>query len=93
MREGFDLLGALQNGGLDAAEAEPRCSRAGCSSDATTRIVWRNPRIHDEARRKIWLACDEHAGYLADFLRQRDFPVTATAISAGQLDDDVDGRA
>lgn len=92
MRDGFDLLGALQNGGLDAVEAETRCSRAACSADATTRLVWRNPRIHDESRRKVWLACDEHAGYLEDFLRQRDFPVAASGIAAGPLDE-RDGHA
>jgi hypothetical protein len=92
MRDGFDLLGALQSGGLDAAEAEPRCSRASCSADATTRLEWRNPRIHDETRRKVWLACGEHAGYLEDFLRQRDFPVTAAAI-AGEAADHEDGHA
>ncbi|MBB2956486.1 acetone carboxylase [Pseudoclavibacter helvolus] len=92
MRDGFDLLGALQSGGLGAVEAEPRCSRAACGADATTRLVWRNPRIHDESRRKVWLACDEHAGYLEGFLRQRDFPVAASPISAGPLDD-VDGHA
>ncbi|MFC7789628.1 hypothetical protein ACU045_11675 [Microbacterium sp. MAHUQ-60] len=37
--------------------------------------MWRNPRIHSEDRRKIWLACDEHIGFLSDYLRTRDFPV------------------
>lgn len=81
MRDGFDLLGALQSGGFDGAEDTPRCSRAGCSADATTELVWRNPRIHDESRRKIWLACGEHADYLEGFLRQRDFPVEAKTLA------------
>lgn len=51
------------------------CSRAGCHAPATTQIVWRNPRIHTPDRRKIWLACDEHAEYLHDYLAARDFPV------------------
>ena len=51
------------------------CSRAGCREDATCRIEWRNPRIHDESRRKIWHACDEHRGFLHDYLAGRDFPV------------------
>jgi DNA-binding LacI/PurR family transcriptional regulator len=53
----------------------PICSRAGCVSPATASVVWRNPRIHDETRRKIWLACDEHRDYLRDYLLARDFPV------------------
>ncbi|WP_424463747.1 acetone carboxylase [Pseudoclavibacter helvolus] len=86
MRDDFDLLGALQHGGLAAGDGAPRCSRAGCVADATTRLLWRNPRIHDEARRKVWLACDDHAEYLEGFLRQRDFPVTRAAMSATSLD-------
>ena len=82
MRDGFDLLGALQSGGLGAVEAEPRCSRAACGADATTRLVWRNPRIHDESRRKVWLACDEHAEFLRDYLATRDFPVVVTDAAA-----------
>ena len=53
----------------------PQCSRAGCLADATQSVVWRNPRIHGAERRKVWLACDEHADYLRDFLASRAFPV------------------
>ena len=53
----------------------PRCSRAGCRSDASWQVIWRNPRIHSPDRRKIWLACDEHRVYLRDYLAARDFPV------------------
>jgi hypothetical protein len=59
----------------DSGAGAPVCSRAGCHAPATTQIVWRNPRIHTPDRRKIWLACDEHAGYLRDYLAARDFPV------------------
>ncbi len=52
-----------------------RCSRAGCSADATWRVNWRNPRIHTAERVKVWLACDDHVGYLRDFLAAREFPV------------------
>lgn len=55
---------------------EFECSRAGCRSAATSRVVWRNPRIHAADREKIWLACDEHVGFLRDYLAARDFPVT-----------------
>jgi len=54
----------------------PQCSRAACTADARSSVVWRNPRIHGPERRKVWLACDEHAPYLRDFLASRAFPVT-----------------
>jgi hypothetical protein len=53
----------------------PVCSRAGCRIEATTTVNWRNPRIHSLDRVKVWLACDEHADYLRDYLAARDFPV------------------
>lgn len=55
--------------------AEFECARAECRAAATHHIVWRNPRIHDVGRRKIWLACDEHVGFLSEYLKARDFPV------------------
>lgn len=55
--------------------ADATCSRAGCRATAGWRIDWRNPRIHAEDRRKTWVACDEHVGYLREFLAARDFPV------------------
>jgi hypothetical protein len=57
-----------------------RCSRAGCTEAATTRIEWRNPRIHDASRTKVWLACDEHRAYLVEFLEARAFPVRAVPL-------------
>ncbi len=57
------------------------CSRAGCRAAATWQVIWRNPRIHATDRRKIWAACDEHVGYLHDYLAARDFPVEVAAFS------------
>lgn len=51
------------------------CSRARCRDVARWEVRWRNPRIHDETRRKIWLACDEHRTFLHDYLASRGFPV------------------
>lgn len=59
--------------GLEPSAAE--CSRAGCRSEGRWRIEWRNPKIHTEERRKIWLACDEHVSFLREFLAARDFPL------------------
>lgn len=56
------------------------CSRAGCVAAAASRVEWRNPRIHGPERTKVWLACDEHVGYLHDFLAARDFPVTVVPL-------------
>lgn len=66
-------------GAFDGPEA-PICSRAGCRMPATAQVVWRNPRIHDAARRKIWLACDAHVGFLHDYLAAREFPVRVEAF-------------
>jgi hypothetical protein len=50
-----------------------QCSAKGCRAAATTDLSWRNPRIHHGGRVKHWLACDEHADQLADFLARREF--------------------
>jgi hypothetical protein len=44
-------------------------------------VVWRNPRIHAPDRRKVWLACDDHAEYLRDYLAARAFPVALEPFS------------
>ena len=61
------------NGSGGPADEQPRCSAKGCRAAATTDLRWRNPRLHDAARVKHWLACDEHASHLADFLDRRGF--------------------
>ena len=67
--------------GLDPAETlDPVCSRAGCRETAAWNVNWRNPRIHTDDRVKVWLACDEHADYLRDYLDARDFPVLVTPV-------------
>lgn len=67
----------------DASEhvADAICSRAGCRATALWRIDWRNPRIHTADRRKTWVACDDHVGYLREFLAARDFPLTVTPLA------------
>jgi hypothetical protein len=51
----------------------PRCSAKGCRAAAEIDLQWRNPRLHDAARVKHWLACAEHADSLADYLSARQF--------------------
>ena len=66
-----------------------RCSRAGCEQLAVWRIGWRNPRIHDATRTKVWLACAPHLDDLVGFLRARSFPVTVEPIATRTDADDV----
>lgn len=69
---------------IDVFGGQPKerfaCSRAGCSQPADWAIVWRNPKIHAENRRKTWLACREHLEYLREFLSARSFPIKVIAI-------------
>ncbi|RAN74275.1 acetone carboxylase [Bacillus sp. SRB_336] len=62
-------MNLLDMTGPDPAEAI--CSRKGCRNTATTRLLWNNPKIHAPERRKAWLACDEHATWLQDYLQER----------------------
>lgn len=67
------------------------CSRRGCGDPATWGLVWNNPRVHTPDRRKVWLACDEHRQWLADYLDTRGFlrevvPADALPESAGRRD-------
>ncbi|CCH78694.1 conserved hypothetical protein [Nostocoides japonicum T1-X7] len=65
-----------------------RCSAKGCRADATQALLWNNPRLHDTARRKVWLACPDHVESLGSFLGVRGFlrdtvPVEAIPVDAG----------
>lgn len=57
-----------------------RCSRSACVEVPEWQIVWRNPKIHEVDRRKIWLSCLAHREYFEGYLSQRGFPVRAEAI-------------
>jgi len=76
MTNGPDLLGNLMQTGsatTEPAAAEVQCSRKACTADAVWQLLWNNPKIHTPQRRKIWLACDDHREFLADFLASRAF--------------------
>jgi len=76
MTQGSDLLGNLMQTGSATTEphpTEPQCSSKACTADAVWQLLWNNPKIHTPERRKIWLACDEHRSFLADFLSSRAF--------------------
>lgn len=57
------------------------CSAKGCRQVATRALRWNNPRLHDEDRRKVWLACDAHTESLGDFLRMRGFLKDTVAVA------------
>jgi len=57
---------------VDTDEA-PRCSAKGCRNAAGFDLQWRNPRLHDAARVKHWLACPDHADSLSEYLAARGF--------------------
>lgn len=55
------------------SEPELVCSAKGCRAEATAALLWNNPRLHTEGRRKVWLACPDHRDHLASFLSARSF--------------------
>lgn len=57
--------------------SDTKCSRAGCQASAEWQLQWRNPKIHGVDRIKVWASCDEHLGYLTDYLSNRDFLIAA----------------
>lgn len=75
----------------DEGPARARCSKARCSADATTALLWRNPRIHTDGREKTWLACDSHRDELHAFLADRGFPVRVEPFVTASSD--VEGTA
>ncbi|WP_454083481.1 hypothetical protein [Georgenia sp. Marseille-Q6866] len=57
----------------ESAPAEQVCSAKGCRQTAAWGLLWNNPRLHTEERRKTWLACEEHRTHLETFLGSRSF--------------------
>lgn len=49
------------------------CSAKGCQQPAGFDLLWNNPKIHTEDRRKHWLACPDHKDSLSTFLSARGF--------------------
>ena len=54
-------------------ELAPQCSAKGCRAGAVWQLRWNNPKLHDVAYRKTWLACEVHRGTLSEFLELRGF--------------------
>lgn len=49
------------------------CSAKGCGEPASWALLWNNPKLHSEDRRKQWLACEAHRDSLGRFLSARGF--------------------
>lgn len=65
---------------LDAPGGPLICSAKGCRALAGWALRWNNPRLHEEDRRKTWLACDEHRTSLSAFLEARGFLREVTRV-------------
>ncbi|AGZ40489.1 hypothetical protein AFR_11000 [Actinoplanes friuliensis DSM 7358] len=47
---------------------------------------WNNPKLHEPAYRKTWLACEDHREHLGDFLGARGFLREVTEFRTTQHD-------
>ncbi len=69
-------MGTADRTGVDPLPSGPDglvCSARDCVQAATTDLQWNNPKIHDQTRRKHWLACPGHTESLTQFLSARGF--------------------
>lgn len=57
------------------------CSAKGCRAAATHAVIWRNPKLHDAARRKVWTACPDHREHLSSYVDLRGFLIEVVAVS------------
>ena len=67
-------------------DLSPQCSRKGCRAPSTWSLRWNNPKLHEPAYRKTWLACDEHREFLTGFLTARGFLREVTTFRTPQRD-------
>jgi hypothetical protein len=72
---------------LSGAGPAPQCSAKGCRAPAVWALLWNNPKLHEPAYRKTWLACDEHRASLGGFLDARGFLREVTLFRMPQDDD------
>jgi len=63
------------------------CSAKGCRANAAYGLLWNNPKLHAPERRKTWLACENHADPLSDFLSKRGF--LKDAVPVDELTDEM----
>lgn len=66
----------------EPAQSDYRCSAKGCRAIATEAVLWRNPKLHTEGRRKVWLTCPDHRESLAEFVDLRGFLIDVIPVAA-----------
>ncbi|MGC1206347.1 MAG: hypothetical protein WA880_00160 [Ornithinimicrobium sp.] len=64
------------------------CSAKACRSTATHAVIWRNPKLHTQARRKVWTACADHVETLRTFVDLRGFLIEVIRVEDLQPDRD-----
>lgn len=69
-----------------AASDSAICSRKACRSGASWQLLWNNPKIHTPERRKTWLACEDHRGWLEDYLQTRGLWKETLPLQPGSTD-------
>lgn len=74
----MNIFDTLNSAGQDLPYA--KCSRKGCTAEASWQLEWNNPKVHSPDRRKVWLSCSEHREYLEDFLASRGFLKNTLAL-------------
>ncbi|KGN32604.1 hypothetical protein N802_17525 [Knoellia sinensis KCTC 19936] len=58
------------------------CSAKACRQEALWALLWNNPKLHTQDRRKVWLACEDHRVSLGDFLSLRGFLCDTVSVDA-----------
>jgi hypothetical protein len=80
-RRFFVSTADCQTAPMSQAGAAPlTCSARGCRAPAAWTLLWNNPTLHTEERRKTWLACEAHRDSLSGFLTARGFLRTVTRL-------------
>jgi hypothetical protein len=64
-----------------SADRTVACSAKGCRAEASYGLLWNNPKLHTPERRKVWLACENHADPLSDFLSKKGFLKDAVPVA------------
>ena len=84
----MDLLGLSGPSPDPSADPVPDgeliCSATGCRAAAAWGLLWNNPKLPTPARRKAWLARDDHRQHLQPFPGSRSFWKQTVAV--GELD-------
>lgn len=73
---------------MNEAQPDVVCSAKACRATATDAVIWRNPKLHVEGRRKVWTACPQHTESLSSFVDLRGFLIEVIPVQDLQPDRD-----